>query len=140
MTDADKPIFLQAVARLAVSLREKDPDVVLLRVYFDALRDCEIEFVVAAADRLANAKWFPKVGEWRAMASRIEAERREAHRAILRRLPAPLCDACSDTGWIRNSENRVSRCECQELRRLEILGRRTWPELPSGQPTEDAQQ
>ena len=130
MIDADRPVFVQAFNRLAVALREKEPDVVMLRVYFAALMPHEIEFVVAAADRLAaDAPWFPKVSEWRAVAATIEAERIDAQRALLRKLPAPLCAECSDTGWTRDADDRVSRCECRQLRRLEVLGRRPWPAL-----------
>jgi hypothetical protein len=140
MSETDKPAFAQAMARLAIALREKDPDVVTLRVYFDALRDLEIEFVVLAADRfVTGAQWFPKVTEWRAMAGRIEIERRHAQRALLSKLPTPLCEVCGDTGWVRNEDddNRVSRCACHELRRLEVLGRRAWPALPGATTTGD---
>lgn len=136
MTDADKPAFARAIARLAVALREKDPDAVMMRVYFDTLRDIEIEFVVAAAERIVTSgQWFPKVTEWRATAARVETERRQAHRALLSKLPTPLCDVCRDTGWMPHDDGRVSRCDCYELRRLEVLGRRAWPALPAADPT-----
>jgi hypothetical protein len=139
VTDEDKPAFAAAMTRLAVALREKESDVVMMRVYFDALRDLEIEFVVLAAERfVTNGQWFPKVREWRAMAGRVETERRQAHRALLSKWPTPLCDACADTGWIRNDENRVSRCGCHEMRRLEVLGRRAWPALPPSEQQPDA--
>jgi hypothetical protein len=131
MTDADKPEFLQAIGRLCVALREKEPDVVQMRVYFDALRLLEIELVMAAAERLMLEKWFPKVSEWLETAIRIENERIEQQRAILRKLPSPLCLACDDTGWADTGDNRVKRCDCQRVRRLEILGRRPMPELPA---------
>jgi hypothetical protein len=101
-----------------------------LRVFFEALQDLEIEFVVSAAERLVRGTWFPKVGEWRNAAITVADERRQAQRAFLRKLPAPLCDACADTGWVRDARNCVSRCVCSEQRRLEILGRRPWPALP----------
>jgi hypothetical protein len=84
MTDADEPAFLAAIARLAVALREREPDVVQLRVYFDALKDLEVEFVLAAADQLLRREWFPKVSDWRNAAQAITRERREAQRAHLR--------------------------------------------------------
>lgn len=131
MTLQDKPPFLQAMNRLAVALREKDVDTAALQVYFQALQDLEIEFLVAAADRLAKtATWFPKVPEWRDLAVTIERERIDAQRAVLRKLPTPLCLACGDTGWDRTDDDRVHRCSCVALRRLEILGRRPMPELP----------
>jgi hypothetical protein len=99
MTDADKPAFLQALARLAIAHREKEPDVVQMRVYFDALKHCAIEFVVEAANRLMAAEFFPRAGAWLREAQAVERERGEAQRALLRKLPTPLCSACADTGW-----------------------------------------
>jgi hypothetical protein len=128
MTAADKPTFAGAFARLAVAFREKAPDAVQLRVYFDGLQDQDIECVVAAADRLMSATFFPKLGEWRAMVATIDRERTEDQRAWLRRLPEPLCAACSDTGWCCVGPG-VAACECRELRRLEVLGRRVSPLL-----------
>lgn len=131
MVEADKPEFLQAIARLTVALREKEPDVVLMRTYFAALHDVEIEFIVAAADRLIGyAEWFPKTSEWRAEAAKIERERLEAQRAMLRKLPAPLCLECDDTTFGSNAEGRAYPCACRKLRRLELLGRRPSPTLP----------
>lgn len=131
MTIDDKPRFLQVMNRLAVALREKDVDASQLRVYFEALKDLEIEFVVAAGDQLAqSAQWFPKVPEWRDLAVTIERERIDAQRALLRKLPTPLCLSCGDTGWDRTDDDRVHRCACASLRRLEVLGRRPMPQLP----------
>lgn len=70
------------------------------------------------------------------MAAKIERKRTEELRALQRKLPEPLCLACEDTGWTR-SDNRVHRCDCAPLRRLEILGRRPWPALPEGVPLAD---
>src|SRR5262245_19729272 len=122
MTESDKPAFVRAMGRLAVALREKKPDPIVLRVYFDGLKDLEVEFVVAAVERLMLAAWFPKVSDWRAEAQRVERERREEQVARLRRLPQPLCEACSDTGWAM-TENGATRCDCATQRRLELLGR-----------------
>ena len=109
-----------------------------MRVYFDGLRDLELEWVVAAAERLqATAAWFPKVGDWRAMAVKVEAERIEAHRAWLRRLPAPACACCADTGWARDAGDRARPCACRTERRAEVLGRRPWPALPSASEAPD---
>jgi hypothetical protein len=131
MTDADRPMFAQAVARLAVALGEPAPDAAMLLVYFRALNDLEIEFVVAAAEQsITRAQWFPKTSEWRTLAVKIEADRLAEQRAILRKLPAPLCLTCNDTGWKREANDRVNRCECQRLRRLEVLGKRPMPMLP----------
>lgn len=126
MTESDRPAFVRAIGRLAVALREKKPDVVQLRVYFDGLNDLEVEFVVAAVERLMRAAWFPKVSDWREAAQRVERERCEQQAARLRRLPQPLCDACSDTGWAL-SENGATRCRCVAQRRRELLGRASPP-------------
>ena len=130
MTDTDKPAFVQAVVALATALREPEPDALLLRVYFDGLKDLDVEFVTAAVERLVRAAWFPKVGEWRAMAAKVEADRVAEQRARLRKLTTPLCVACSDTGWTPNAAGRVSPCDCRTQRRLELLGRCPWPLLP----------
>jgi len=132
MTNADRSTFRQVHARLAVALRETEPDLAQLRVYFAALSDLDVEFVVAAADRLmTTSSWFPKVGEWRQMARAIERDAIEAQRARLRKLPAPLCSSCRDTGWRQcDDANRVTRCACATQRRLEVLGR-VPPSLPA---------
>ena len=132
MTDADRPVFLQAIARLAVAQREPEPDLLQIRTNFEALQDCEIEFVVAAADRLiANSAWFPKANEWRQMARKIERERVEAQKTRLRKLPVPLCGECHDTGWRQSDDaNSFAQCACLTQRRLEVLGR-VPPSLPA---------
>lgn len=140
MTDQDKPVFLQSFNRLVIALRDKEPDTATLRVYFDALRDCDIEFIVAAAERLMNAEWFPKTSEWKGAARAIEHERMDQQRAVLRKLPTPLCRACDDTGWAMGGDNRASRCDCQEMRRLEVLGRRPMPQLLPSAPEPDPAQ
>jgi len=129
MTDADRPAFMQAMAGLAVALREHDPDAVQLRTYFAALLNLEIEFVVAAAEALiARAQRFPTVAQWRAMAAQVQRERIAEQQADLRKRRSPLCATCDDTGW-EQVENRGARpCACRDLRRLEVLGRRPWPE------------
>jgi hypothetical protein len=134
MTDADKHAFRQAFSRLAIALREKEPDAVQMRVYFDGLRDLEVEFIVAACEQLVRSEFFPKVGDWRRAAFGVERERVAAQRQLLRNLSVPLCRECADTGWAPNTDNRVRRCDCQTLRRLEVLGRRPQPALPTASP------
>jgi hypothetical protein len=120
--------FANIFAALAVQLRQTDADEATIRVYFEALKDLEVEFLAMAATRLAReSDWFPKTSEWRAMAAKVEAERVEVQRADLRKRRAPLCVACSDTGWMPDLHGRVRKCECRKLRRLELLGRRPWP-------------
>jgi hypothetical protein len=132
MTAADKPAFVQAYTRLAVAVRERDPDPVQMQVLFEELLPFEIEFVVTAAARLAPGDWFPKLGEWRAMIVQIDRERLAAQRELLRKRTSPLCDACDDTGWQPDADGCVRKCACVDLRRLERLGRRPWPALPVG--------
>lgn len=133
MTDADKPAFAQAITLLAVTLKEPELDAMRIRQYFTALSDRPIEFVTEAVEQiLRSSSWFPKPAEWLEATFTLEKQRRDTMRAHLRKLPAPLCVACNDTGWARNEEaNSVARCDCQELRRLEILGRRPLPLLPA---------
>jgi hypothetical protein len=155
VTPADKPAFGQAFARLAAAHREKDIDGITLHVYFEGLKAREIEMVVAAAERLMHAAWFPKLGDWHREAVKVETERIAEQRKYLRERPS-LCAACGDSGWVedtsapvaevkmarRNPSSgkheeialkespRMKRCDCQQLRRLEVLGRRPMPMLP----------
>lgn len=130
MTDQDKPAFVQAMNRLAIATRELSPDTAKIRIYYDALKAIEIEFVVQAAALLQDDKWFPKQGDWKNAALKIERTRLEEQRAVMRKLPSPLCRACNDTGWADTGDNRVKKCDCLKQRRLEVLGRRPMPELP----------
>lgn len=136
MTDTDKPAFASAVARLALGLREKEPDAAQMRIYFDAMKDLDVEMVTAAAETLMrSSEWFPKTSEWRAMAQKVEADRTlELEARLRKRMRAgepPLCGECDDTGWyFKTATNRYARCACRDLRRLEILGRRPMPALP----------
>lgn len=122
-------------ALLAVQLRATDADEPTVRAYFRALEDLEPEFVGEAARILARRvdedgkSWFPKSAEWRAAAMKVEADRIEAQRALLRKLPVPLCLACDDTGW-ESCGDGVRPCACRSVRRAEVLGRRPWPALP----------
>lgn len=132
---------------LAVQLRFVDADEVTIRGYYQALKDLDLELIAMAAQRFGKGAtlndkgeaWFPKAPEWRALAGKIEGERSEALKAVLRKLPQPLCVACQDTGWTHvarieeaphSHEGRWTHCDCRRLRRLEILGRRPMPLLP----------
>lgn len=130
MTDHDKPVFAQTISRLAIATRELSPDTAKIRIYFEALKALEIEFVVAAAAVLQDGQWFPKVGEWKDAAAKVERDRLEEQRSVIRKLKTPLCFDCNDTGWADKGDNRVGKCDCARLRRLEVLGRRPMPELP----------
>lgn len=130
--------FSQVFAVLALQLRATDADEATIRSYYQALKHLEFEFVQMAAVALAqSAQWFPKTSEWREMAAKVEHDRLEAQRALLRKLPTPLCRACDDTGWDRTDDDRVHRCRCRELRRLELLGRRPWPQITEAQAVID---
>ncbi len=130
--------FSDIFAVLAIQLRATDVDEVTIRAYYKAMSDLEPELVQMAADRLAQTAphgeaWFPKTPEWRAMARQVEREREVELVARLRKRAIPLCLTCADTGWREAGgllAGRVMRCECRDLRRLEVLGRRPMPELP----------
>lgn len=129
--------FADVMAMLAVQLREKDVDAVTIRAYYAALKDLELPLVKSAAKSLATtAVWFPKTSEWRQEVERIRARRVEEQKAIIRRLKAPLCSACGDTGMALGDDNRAGRCECQKLRRMEVAGLRPMPKLLPPSPTE----
>jgi hypothetical protein len=136
--------FAPMFAALALQLQAKDADAVMARAYYLALKDLEPEFVALAAQRMAkqggsdarkldqSPHWFPKTSEWRVEAAKAEADRIAELKARLRKLREPLCSACEDTGWDRRQDDRVVPCSCRSLRRLEVLGRRPMPQLPSG--------
>lgn len=145
--------FSEVFALLAVQLRATDVDEATIRGYYAALKDLDLELVAMAAQRMGqqggavegdNRHWFPKTSEWRVLTGKIEGERTEALRAVLRKLPLPLCRACEDTGWIQASKigdqhsnnARWKHCDCRTLRRLEVLGRRPMPQLTDGSQAE----
>jgi len=142
--------FSEIFALLAVQLRFTDADEATIRGYFRALSDIEPELIALAAERFSlgatlvdGVVWFPKAPEWRAMARKVEKDRHEELDAILRRrrfAGEELCRTCDDTGWMKNAAGRVERCDCRELRRLEVLGRRPMPSLPAYEPTSDPTQ
>jgi hypothetical protein len=134
MTANDKPAFAQAFARLAVAFPEK-VDAVDVTVYLNGLIQHEIEFVIAAAELLIRGSWFPKVGIWHQQAAKVELERIAEQRALLARRDSPQCEKCSDTSWAL-VDGRVHPCECRQIRRLEVLGRR--PALPDQRQVPDA--
>lgn len=122
--------FSEIFALLAVQLRCTDAEDATVRAYHMALKDIEPEFVAMAAHRLARtAEWFPKTSEWREMAMTVAKDRRAELADRMRKLPAPLCAACDDTGWELAADGRAKRCACVRLRQLEILGRRPMPAL-----------
>lgn len=126
--------FSDIFALLAVQLRFSDADEMTVRGYYEALKDLEPELIAMAAKRMAiSAAWFPKTSEWREAVLLVEGERIAAQKALLRKLPERLCSACEDTGWAPFTDakgvERVGWCDCQKIRRLEVLGRRPWPIL-----------
>lgn len=141
MTMADFSLIFSV---LAVQLRHTDADEVSIRSYFKALQDLDVELVQMAAERMGHQggsadvdsrHWFPKTSEWRALVAKIDRERTDELQARLRKLPAPICLACDDTGWARNeAANGVVRCGCASTRRLEVLWRRPMPALPAHEP------
>lgn len=130
--------FSKIFALLAIQLRATDADEATARAYFAGLKDLEPEFVAMAAEKLARtAEWFPKTSEWRAACATVARERTELQRTLLRNLREPLCLACADTGWEQVGAG-VKPCACLRQRRLEVLGRRPWPALPSAPEPMDA--
>ena len=122
--------FAEMFSLLAVQLRQMDADEATIRGYYEALKDIEPEYLAMAAKDLArSAEWFPKTSEWRLAAAKVKHQRKEHQAALLRDLAEPLCLACSDTGWALDQQERAYRCDCQELRKMELLGRRPWPKL-----------
>lgn len=144
MIDTDKPAFFGAFATLCKALREKDPDAPQVRIYFDALKDLDLELVQMAAVELAKAaQWFPKTSEWREMARKVERQQLLEQNERLRKLHLAdqyLCTRCDDTGMARGDDNRYGPCACRKLRRMEVLGLRPMPEPPAALPAGDPEQ
>jgi hypothetical protein len=112
MTDVDRPAFAQTMNRLSVALREKDPDAVQMRVYFEALQPIPIEAVEASALEIAQRGvldektgqrrrgFFPTSAQWYDAAQL-------AMKDYLRKALPPVrsepwrydCVLCDDTGW-----------------------------------------
>lgn len=68
MTGSDRRRFDQALAKIAITTREKMTDEIF-ESYFDALKDIEIESILRAmAVLFKTAKFFPKAGEIRELA------------------------------------------------------------------------
>lgn len=139
------PEFANIFGILALQLRCTDADEAMIRAYFAVLKDLELELVQLAAVQFAsqpgdNAAWFPKTAEWKAAARTIATQRMAVIQETLRKrrqYRQPLCLACEDTGWVRGEDARMRRCACSEQRRLEAIGRRPLPALPSGQAPAD---
>ena len=139
------PEFAEVFAVLALQLHATDADQATIDAYYRALSDVELELIQEAARRFARRvdqdgeRWFPRAPEWRTEALKVQVEWFEQQRAILRRLPEPLCLRCKDTGWKRMSNGRVQPCECRVTRRQELLGRRPLPKALTGQKDDDAE-
>lgn len=136
--------FSQIFALLAVQLGDTNADEVKIRAFYKALEDLDVELVAMAAQRLGRSlvndkgeAWMPKAPEWRAVVAKIEQERHDQQRDIIRKRriagAPPLCAICEDTGWESNGR-RYRHCACLNLRRLEVLGRRPMPALPEAVP------
>lgn len=133
------PEFANIFGILALQLQNRDADEAMIRAYFVALQDVPLELAQLAAVQFAgqmgdNGAWFPKTAEWKAAARKIEADRVAVIEETLRKrrqVRQPLCFACEDTSWVQGTDNRVTRCSCREQRRLEAIGRRPLPALPS---------
>lgn len=144
--------FTEIFALLAVQLRFGDADEATIRGYYKAMKGLEPELVALAAQRFAagasvddnGTAWFPKAPEWCAMAAKVEKERVAELAGVIRKrrfANQPLCNDCEDTCWRQNAATkRYERCQCADMRRLEVLGRRPMPQLPAGEPEGDPTQ
>lgn len=133
--------FSEIFATLALQLRATDADEAMARSYFKLLDKHDVELVALAAQRFAErggpdgSAWFPRTPEWIDAINGIALERRHhLERVIYTRrmlnLP-PLCAECDDTGFASTGDNAVRKCGCQDMRRLEQIGRRPLPLLPA---------
>ncbi len=127
------PVFAVLGLQLRIATTNPQQSNREVRAYFAVLKDLDFELVAMAAQELAKtAEWFPKSSEWREATKSIEKRRSFELSDTLRQLHRrgiELCAACGDTGWSRNERDCVSKCECQKMRRLEIIGRRPLPAL-----------
>jgi hypothetical protein len=102
VTVQDKFRFAQVFNRLAVAVRlpADEADEAMKRVYWEGLNDLPLEAVEDAARELSVGEWFPKLGEWRSVATKAQNTR-----IIAKALPDPgrgwqsECGTCDDTGW-----------------------------------------
>jgi len=126
-----EPEFSEVFAMLALQLRASDADTPTIRAYYRVMKDLEIELVRLSAVHLAkHAEWFPKSSEWIEATQSIERQRSFQLADTLRQLHrrgVELCTICGDTGWNRDANECVTRCLCQNDRRLEVIGRRQLP-------------
>lgn len=139
MQDSDRYRFAVIVKDLADALRET-LDRGEVDVYFRGLKPYDIEFVTAAAGQLASqagehgGSYFPRLPEWVAMVNQVVYLRKtqmQRHLDDLHRHGQVLCLACEDTKFSRvEGTDRVERCACQDLRQLELLGRRPSQAVP----------
>lgn len=125
--------FAEVFAILAMQLRAGDTTDVTIQAYYKILRDVNLELVKLAAEYIArNEQYFPKTSEWLDRTRRLYFERHEQQRELIQRLHRQgkeLCESCSDTGWRREQgTSSVKPCECVNIRRDELLGRRALPE------------
>ena len=121
---------LQAFGRLAVALREKEPDVVLMRVYFRGLKRLESNSSRQPRNGLPNSGM---VSEDMRVASRGGGGRKGNGRGAARAATKSRITALPGLLRYRLVLRRGGAgapCVFRELRRLEVLGRRPMPELP----------
>lgn len=136
--------FADIFAVLALQLHATDADVATIKAYHPAMQDLDVELVAEAAKRLARQvnedgkAWFPKSAEWRREVARVKTEWQEQQRALLRRLPTPLCRHCDDTGWRKEwTTGRFRPCDCRTERYQELLGRVPLPKQLTGRKDDE---
>jgi len=136
--------FTDVFAILATQLRYVDADEVAIRAYYEALKDCPVEFVrMAAQDLSRDSQYgFPRSDVWADAVKAVTKRRVNAvyERVYARRMAGlpPLCEWCRDTGFEQVGDtNRYRPCACRQQRQQEALGNWPLPELPAA-PAEGA--
>lgn len=108
MTASEKPAFRAEIVRAGAAFQTPVDDA-LMAVYFDALRDLDLDVVREAfTDCVLVLKWFPKVADLRDASEgvKIRRESQLTKRLIAAspktdRLYAYDCQDCEDTGFVR---------------------------------------
>jgi hypothetical protein len=96
--------FGMVFTKLAMQLRATDTDIVTIKSYYEAMRDCPLDTVQASAQgfaREAGRKWFPTTGEWHEAAQAVlTAQLKEAIKPARDEPWHFDCETCLDTGWM----------------------------------------
>jgi hypothetical protein len=117
----DRARFAAAVGKVSLlTTKVEKPDEAVLRIYFEALKDFNVETIEEIADTIVrteeNLIALPSPGRWRRIGEQLFELR--PTRTTPPPAGAPKCDECQDTGWrIRWEDNghgwseRAVRCQ-----------------------------